>query len=153
MPEETLYCAGCTNTEGVSKCTNCHDNHDDYAESVHGKAVLAGNKDSATCSDCHGLHQIEAISGDNTNRAFHTKVCLTCHADKEMMDRNGVFDVAVATYMESYHGKNYRLGFPDKVAGCADCHGAHNVLPQDDPKSSVNDANLRMKSEKKFSRL
>ncbi len=129
-------------TKVIDKCTNCHDNHDDYVESVHGKAVLAGNIDSATCSDCHGLHQIEAVSDDNTNRAFHTKVCLTCHADQEMMDRNGVFDVAVATYMESYHGKNYRLGFPDKVAGCSDCHGAHNVLPQDDPKSSVNDANL-----------
>ena len=129
-------------TKVIDKCTNCHDNHEDYMESVHGKAVLAGNQDSATCSDCHGLHQIEAISGDNSNRAFHTKVCLTCHADQDMMDRNGVFDVAVATYMESYHGKNYRLGFPEKVAGCADCHGAHNVLPQDDPKSTVNQANL-----------
>ncbi len=129
-------------TKVIDKCTNCHDNHEDYMVSVHGKAVLAGNLDSATCSDCHGLHQIEAISGENSNRAFHTKVCLTCHADQEMMDRNGVFDVAVATYMESYHGKNYRLGFPEKVAGCSDCHGAHNVLPQDDPKSTVNQENL-----------
>ncbi len=50
--------------------------------------------------------------------------------------------VAVKSYMESYHGKNYRLGFPDKVAGCADCHTAHSVLPKSDPQSSVNPANM-----------
>ena len=50
--------------------------------------------------------------------------------------------MAVKSYMESYHGKNYRLGFPDKVAGCADCHSAHSVLPKSDPNSSVNPANL-----------
>src|SRR5450756_1177053 len=44
--------------------------------------------------------------------------------------------------MESYHGKNYRLGFPEKVAGCADCHTAHSVLPKSDPQSSVNPAKL-----------
>ncbi len=131
-------------TKVITKCTNCHDGMESYKTSVHGVAALAGNQDSAACNDCHGLHQIEAIGepGSHINREFHTKVCLKCHADQEMMDRNGVFDVAVATYMESYHGKNYRLGFPDKVAGCADCHGSHNVLPRSDPKSMVNDANL-----------
>jgi cytochrome b subunit of formate dehydrogenase len=44
--------------------------------------------------------------------------------------------------MDSYHGKNYRLGFPEKVAGCADCHTAHEVLPAIDPKSSVNPDNI-----------
>jgi hypothetical protein len=44
--------------------------------------------------------------------------------------------------MDSYHGKNYRLGFPEKAAGCADCHPSHTVLPKDDPRSSVNPANL-----------
>lgn len=131
-------------TKVIEKCTSCHDNHEDYKESIHGKAVMAGNKDSAACNDCHNLHKIEAVSepDGHVNREFHTRVCLKCHADKEKMDRNGVFDVAVKTYMESYHGKNYQLGFPDKVAGCADCHGAHNVLPAEDPKSSVNPANL-----------
>ena len=128
----------------IAKCTSCHDDHEDYLGSVHGKAVAAGNRDSAACNDCHGLHRIEPL-GDrksHVNREFHTKVCLKCHADKEMMARNGVFSVAVDTYMESYHGKNYRLGFPDKVAGCADCHTAHTVLPKADTKSSVNPANL-----------
>jgi len=59
-----------------------------------------------------------------------------------MMKRNGVFTVSVQTYENSYHGKNYRLGFPEKVAGCADCHTSHSVLPADDPVSTVSSENL-----------
>ena len=128
----------------VAKCVQCHDKEAVYQKSIHGKAVAAGNMDSAACNDCHGLHEIKPL-GDpksHANREFHTKVCLKCHSDAEMMKRNNVFNVAVKTYMESYHGKNYRLGFPEKVAGCADCHTAHSVLPKDDPNSSVNPANL-----------
>ncbi len=103
----------------------------DYSESVHGKAVIDGNQDSAACNDCHNLHEIKPLGDPKSfeNREFHTKVCMKCHADEEMMERNGVMTVAVKTYMDSYHGKNYRLGFPEKVAGCADCHTAHDVLP------------------------
>ncbi len=58
------------------------------------------------------------------------------------MEKNGVYPIAVDTYLESYHGKNYRLGYPEKVAGCTDCHTAHYVLPHDDPNSSLNPENL-----------
>ncbi len=128
----------------IEKCTGCHDDHVDYLDSSHGQAVLAGNQDSASCSDCHNLHEIKPLGDPDSheNRQFHTEVCLKCHADEEMMERNGVFSVAVKTYMDSYHGKNYRLGFPELVAGCADCHSSHTVLPESDPNSSVNDANL-----------
>ncbi len=131
-------------TKVIEKCMSCHDDHEDYLQSIHGKAVLAGNQDSAACHDCHNLHQIEQLGEPDShiNREFHTQVCLKCHANEEMMARNDVFNVAVDTYMTSYHGKNFVLGFPEKAAGCADCHTAHNVLPMDDPNSSVNEANL-----------
>lgn len=128
----------------VATCLRCHDKEKVYLQSIHGKAVAAGNMDSAACNDCHGLHAIKPL-GDpksHANREFHTKVCLKCHADEKLMAKNKVFTVAVKTYMESYHGKNYRLGFPERVAGCADCHTAHSVLPASDPKSSVNPDNL-----------
>jgi len=128
----------------VAKCIQCHDREAVYRKSIHGKAVAAGNSDSAACHDCHNLHEIKPLSGSDghAHREFHTKVCLKCHSDAEMMKRNKVFNVAVKTYMESYHGKNYRLGFPERVAGCADCHTAHSVLPRNDPASSINPANL-----------
>ena len=126
----------------VAKCIQCHDKEAVYQKSVHGKGVAAGNMDSAACNDCHNLHAIQKLGSEKEHREFHTKVCLKCHSDEKMMARNKVDNVKVKSYMESYHGKNYRLGFPEKVAGCADCHTAHAVLPENDPKSTVNPANL-----------
>lgn len=129
----------------TAKCAECHDeSHEAFHESIHGQALREGNMDSAGCLDCHNLHQIEQIGaeGGHSAAAFHTDVCQKCHADHELMEKNGVYPIAVDTYLESYHGKNYRLGFPEKVAGCTDCHTAHYILPHDDPKSSLNPENL-----------
>jgi cytochrome b subunit of formate dehydrogenase len=128
----------------VAKCVQCHDKEAVYQKSVHGMAVTAGNRGSAACHDCHNLHDIKPLgsTGSHKEREFHTKVCMKCHSDKMLMEKNKVFNVAVKSYMDSYHGKNYRLGFPEKVAGCADCHSAHSILPKSDPNSSVNPANL-----------
>lgn len=126
----------------IAKCVQCHDKQSAFRNSVHGKAVAAGNQDSAACNDCHNLHAIKPLGKDVESRNFHTKVCLKCHADEKLMERNHVTTVAVESYLASYHGKNYRLGFPERVAGCADCHTAHSVLPASDPNSSVNQKNL-----------
>ena len=128
----------------VATCSNCHDLADTYMASFHGKAVLDGNPDSAACNDCHNLHEIQPIGEEASkeNKEFHTKVCLKCHADDEMMERNGITKIAVKTYLDSYHGKNYRLGFPEKAAGCSDCHTSHAILPPQDVRSSINPANL-----------
>jgi hypothetical protein len=129
----------------TEKCSECHDQeYGEYSESIHGQAVASGNMDSAACLDCHNLHEIKELGGpeDHENRAFHTKVCFKCHDNEQLMEKNGVYNIAVETYLESYHGKNYALGFPDKVAGCADCHTAHAILPHTNPKSSLNPVNL-----------
>jgi cytochrome b subunit of formate dehydrogenase len=133
-------------TRVIQKCTICHSD-DGYLESIHGKSVLAGNPDSPDCSDCHGLHKIPLLKGDEPKvvefrKEFHTEVCQKCHADKEMMERNKVFLIATQTYYESYHGKIEELGYPKLVAGCADCHGFHNILPPDDPKSLISEGRL-----------
>ncbi|PLX42687.1 MAG: cytochrome C [Deltaproteobacteria bacterium] len=126
----------------VDICVGCHDG-DDYQASVHGVAVAEGNADAPDCSDCHGLHRIEAIGDANTpaSRAFHTASCHKCHADVEMMARNDVPEVAVLTYEESYHGKVASLG-SGLAAGCADCHSGHGILSQSNPDSTISPDNL-----------
>jgi len=128
----------------VEKCSECHEAAEQYLESSHGQSVMAGNQDAAACHDCHNLHEIKALGDPNSfaNREFHTAVCLRCHGDEEMMKKYGVLTVAVDSYMESYHGKNYHLGYPEKVAGCADCHTAHHILPAMNPESSINPGNI-----------
>ncbi|MBW6511378.1 MAG: cytochrome c3 family protein [Desulfuromonadaceae bacterium] len=128
-----------------AKCAECHDGvSEEYQQSIHGKAVSGGNFDSAACLDCHNLHDIKEIGNaqDHRVRAFHTDVCQKCHADEKLMKKNGVYDIAFETYLKSYHGKNFELGYPELVAGCADCHTAHSILPHSDPKSSLNAENL-----------
>jgi cytochrome b subunit of formate dehydrogenase len=128
----------------VAKCIQCHDHEAVYRQSIHGQAVATGNQDSAACNDCHNLHDIKPMNDSkfSTDRVFHTKVCMRCHSDEKMMKRNNIFNVATKTYMDSYHGKYYRLGYPEKVAGCSDCHTAHSALKASDPNSTVNPANL-----------
>jgi len=123
-------------------CKQCHEKQTDYFNSVHYKALLEGNNDAPTCTDCHGSHAINEIDNISQGRAFHTQACMKCHGDEELMTKNEVTTIASETYFESYHGKNVRLGYPEKVAGCADCHGAHNILPAEDSQSMVNQANL-----------
>lgn len=127
----------------VAVCTRCHE-ITRYEYSVHGQGINEGKQDAAACHDCHHLHAIKPL-GDPASgefRSFHTEVCLGCHADREMMERNRVFPLAVKTYWESFHGKSFRLGFPQQVAGCVDCHTAHEVLSADQPASSIHPENL-----------
>jgi cytochrome b subunit of formate dehydrogenase len=128
----------------INKCTSCH-SMEDYVESGHDKAILKGNQDSAVCSDCHGLHDTRLFHAlgrgySLETREFYTKACFKCHGDKELMKRNNLTTIAVETYQETLHGTIRKLGSPS--AGCVDCHGAHNILPKGDPKSSINEKNL-----------
>lgn len=122
----------------IDLCRQCHEAQD-YVVSVHGQAVLRGNRDAPACIDCHGLHATTAVSGPHSrqNRSFFSDPCIPCHSDEDRMRRNEVSPAAVRTFIASYHGKSYRLGSPELTAGCADCHGSHQVLPQTDPRSSL----------------
>jgi cytochrome b subunit of formate dehydrogenase len=129
----------------VTKCIRCHKSAEGYLQSVHGKSLWKGEQNSAACSDCHGLHDIKSLAEMQPNEAkkFHTAVCIPCHSNEEKMKRANVSTTVVETYLESYHGKSYRLGFPERAAGCSDCHSsAHSILPKNDPASSVNPKNL-----------
>jgi len=126
----------------VDACSACHD-AETYSASVHGQAVASGNSDSASCADCHGVHDVISLSNADTKteRKFGTSVCIKCHDNAEMMERNDVRTDVVYTYLGSYHGKSYKLGYPELTATCADCHGSHAVLKKDNPASSINDDN------------
>ncbi|PLX89839.1 MAG: cytochrome C [Desulfuromonas sp.] len=127
----------------VQTCAECHDT-DDYQTSAHGQAVAAGNNDAPVCSDCHSLHDAASLSAMSAAELsqFSADSCISCHDDEETMAANGVNIHSVETYRESYHGKNYTLGFPEQSAVCADCHGAHGVLPQSDSASTLHGENL-----------
>ena len=148
-------CADCHDAHGVHKaddprstvyrdnipetCGQCHQGISEvYATSIHGQRLAEGDERGPVCTDCHTAHSITRADSP----AFMLDVigeCGDCHDDPEMDEsRRGTF---YETYTKSYHGQVSNLG-SFRAARCADCHGAHDILPLDDPKSMVSEANL-----------
>ncbi len=98
-----------------------------YKLSVHGRAVAAGNNAAATCSDCHGSHEI-VPARDPLSKINHWNVATTCgkcHAE------------ITKTYLESIHGQAMMAGAADAPV-CTDCHGEHLILGPKEAASTVN---------------
>lgn len=110
-------------------CGKCHaKEREQYATSVHGKAVLNDkNPKAAICSDCHTTHDVADPTKDSAKLAI-TKNCGSCHAD------------SLKSYTETYHGQVHTLGYAYS-AKCSDCHGSHDTKAVDDPASSVHPGN------------
>jgi cytochrome b subunit of formate dehydrogenase len=126
-------------------CGKCHpEEMKKYDAGIHGKAMVGGIRDAPTCIDCHNEHDIEAPSEEgstvNPTRVVRS-TCPRCHDNERIMKRYGVETGRQASYMDSYHGLARAAG-SKVVASCTSCHGAHDILPQDDPASTTNHANL-----------
>jgi hypothetical protein len=105
-------------------CGSCHSRIDQVFEtSVHGQQLKKGNTKAPVCIDCHTAHAVRTTE-QVTWRLSVIKECGTCHESFS------------ETYRDTYHGQVTSLGFT-RVAACADCHGAHDVLPASDPRSTV----------------
>ena len=120
---------------GISKACgeNCHsDQLEAYAGSIHGKEVLdKKNAKAAVCSDCHSAHAVSNSSSDPFKLSV-TGQCGSCHEDN------------YKSYKATYHGQINTLGYA-YTAKCYNCHGSHEILKVDDPKSKVAPEN-RMKT-------
>jgi len=110
-------------------CGQCHLGiYEEFKTSIHSPLVTTTDKKLPTCHDCHNSHRVERID----NASFRNQIldeCGTCH-EKE-----------TGTYFDTYHGKVSLLGSA-KTAKCSDCHGAHNVLPPENPESTLSRANV-----------
>jgi len=97
-----------------------------YEQSVHGKAVSAGSRKAAVCTDCHGAHDI-LMAGDPKSSTFKFNVPSTCGKCHESEDQQ---------YLQSVHGQAIQRG--NWLAPvCTDCHGIHTIKAPGNPASSV----------------
>ncbi len=125
-------------------CGKCHQKiYKTYEESIHGQALRSGIKDAPSCTDCHGEHTIAKPSEERSS-VYPTHVvatCSKCHEDMRIERKYGLPANRLSTYIESYHGVANKYG-DITVANCATCHGAHDIRPASDPKSSINKTNM-----------
>jgi len=101
-----------------------------YEASVHGRQV-AGGGDAATCSDCHGTHDIHGAN-DPRSLVFHQRVPETCGSCHEAI---------AEAYEASVHGRAAAHGVREAPV-CTDCHGEHRILSPSEHGSPVYATNV-----------
>jgi predicted CXXCH cytochrome family protein len=110
-------------------CAICHRGiYKDFIKSVHYSPDPKDEKLVPTCARCHSSHTINETGQDEFMHEV-TEQCGSCHSE------------LAETYLETMHGKAYQLGYLQS-ARCSDCHGAHKILANDDPESSVGFRNI-----------
>lgn len=110
-------------------CSQCHLGiYEAFKTSIHSPDVTKTDKALPVCNDCHLSHTIKRVDVDHFRQGILDQ-CGKCHVD------------VAETYFETFHGKVSKLG-AIKTAKCYDCHGAHNILPISDPKSTLSRANI-----------
>ncbi|MBD3298550.1 MAG: DUF4405 domain-containing protein [candidate division Zixibacteria bacterium] len=126
-------------------CGECHiEVYSQYDRGIHGQALEAGVTDAPNCSDCHGEHEILAVTDpDSPVSAAHQadRVCASCHNDPQLVAKYGLQQGQISSYQDSYHGLAARRGSPN-AASCASCHEAHDILPASDPASTIAPGNI-----------
>ena len=129
-------------------CAKCHadvrkmrpynlrtDQYAEYQTSIHGQRLAKGDSRVATCSSCHGAHEVRK-KNDPLSAVYHTRVpetCAKCHADPKLMKGYKIPTDQLAEFNKSYHGKILRGEISGKnpllAPNCATCHGIHGATP------------------------
>lgn len=110
-------------------CGRCHEGvQRRYLTGVHGDALAKGRPDAPVCVTCHTAHRIQRAEGASWKSQVLAE-CGSCHPESNR------------TYRDTFHGQETQLGFM-RVAACADCHGAHDIYPKSDVRSTVSAARL-----------
>ncbi len=106
----------------AATCGKCHYGIEKKIDkSVHSPLITKTNKKLPVCNDCHTAHRITRTDLAGF-RLEIMKICGNCHKNY------------AKSYFNTYHGQVSRLGYA-KTAKCWDCHGAHYILPVENPKS------------------
>ncbi len=125
-------------------CASCHadvsrmrkyglptDQYAQYRESIHGMRLAQGDRNVATCYDCHGGHQI-LKTNDPSSTVYAANVpgtCANCHSNQAMMTSYPIPVNQFDLYRQSVHGRVLLDGQDFRAPTCATCHGTHGAAP------------------------
>lgn len=149
---------GCTSCHGShairpaqevesAMCAKCHTPVVDvYNKSVHGVALARGEREVASCRNCHGAaHDMRSVRdpGSPVYSLNLPRTCGTCHGNPDLAKRHGIpVTNAYELYMDSIHGRALARSGLLVAANCSSCHGFHNIRPKEDPTSKVYRVNI-----------
>ncbi len=143
-PSHTRPCE--TITKKVD-CGVCHAAQvEQYQISIHGTLAAQNDPDAPGCLDCHSPHATKS-KNEPLSPTFARNVptlCARCHrvgAQAAVRIHGETADI-VGSYADSIHGQGLTESGLVVTATCVNCHSSHGELPPDDPRSTVNRANL-----------
>ena len=124
------------------QCAQCHAQvAEAYSASAHGLAQINGDRDAATCSNCHGKHEILPAKNPQS-KVYPLQLpytCGACHGNPELAKKHNIpVANAYKLYMDSIHGRALEKSGLLVAANCTSCHGSHRILPRSNPQSTVN---------------
>ena len=131
-----------------ANCAACHETQvKEYESTAHAKARKGGNMVAATCTDCHGKHDI--LKSDNPASKTFVKqreaTCGSCHGNEAVIQKAHLpGGNIVAQYHDSIHGQKVTAAGAGAVKAptCTDCHGAHKIRGKSDAESRVSRENI-----------
>jgi cytochrome b subunit of formate dehydrogenase len=126
-------CARCHGNVEEMKKFNLHQLApiDSYEHSVHGQANMKDGSTAATCTDCHGSHNL-LRSTDPKSKLYWQNIPGTCGKCHENIAQ---------TYSRSVHGVAVTEGIKDAPT-CTDCHGEHEIAAVASTESKVSSAHI-----------
>jgi Cytochrome c3 len=127
-------------------CATCHDKAvKEYAGTVHGLARKGGNAVAATCTDCHGTHDIKRAKGDDsrTNHANVEATCDKCHGSDAVVAKGKLPGGNIGSkFHDSIHGKALQGAAQASAPTCTNCHGAHDIRAKGEAESRTHRARI-----------
>ena len=113
------------------RCGNCHaDLSTSYTRSLHGELTDLGYLPAAKCSDCHGSHDILAVSdpGSRLSKANRRATCAKCHpnANANFLEYDPHADPRNAQCDAILHWMN--IGLSGFLISVLTVFGLHNLM-------------------------
>ena len=139
-------------TQIVATCARCHsdaafmrkfapaqrvDQAAEYATSVHGKRLAAGDTKVATCASCHGAHGVRRVKRRAVAGVPHQRRCRLRELPRERRAHEGLHarrrrrvpTNQRADYQKSVHYDALTKQNDLSAPTCNDCHGNHGAAP------------------------
>lgn len=106
----------------VSVCASCHtDQVTDLQHGLHEKAILAGNREAAVCTDCHGAHEVKPVIAEKELLSTTCGDCHTASLAEWQISAHNTLDNLGCTTCHSPHTQSLRVGTTaDEL--CMNCH-------------------------------
>jgi predicted CXXCH cytochrome family protein len=121
IPQTCNECHG--DAELMATTSHGTNQYDDYAASVHGKALIeSSDAGSPACNDCHGNHGAAPPGAESISH-----ICGSCHLNNMEYFKTSV--MGQLSQSAEYHS-------------CEQCHGNHLIVIPTDELLNVNESSL-----------